>query len=113
MRAFLLTITRNLCRDHVRRSRPTDPIEAAHDRADTRPTAEDAALANERTEAIRCAIAALPEEQQVVLILSHYEGVPYTEIAAIVGCPAGTVASRKHYALAALRRHLRAYLEDH
>ena len=112
MCAFLLTTTRNLCRDHLRRQRPTEELDRAVDYADPSPTGEGSALLQERSETLRRAIAALPEEQQTVLILSHYEGLPYAEIAAIVGCPAGTVASRKHHALAALRRSLQPYLEE-
>jgi RNA polymerase sigma-70 factor (ECF subfamily) len=112
LRAFLLTITRNLCRDQLRRSRPTEPLDADFDRPDPQPAGEAVALSRERTEMLRCAIAALPEDQRTVLILSHYEDVPYAEIAAIVGCPPGTVASRKHHAIAALRRRLSAYVEE-
>lgn len=112
MCAFLLTTTRNLCRDHLRRERPTEQWDSLLDYADPSPTGEVNALLQERSETVRKAIAALPEEQQTVLILSHYEGISYAEIAAIVGCPAGTVASRKHHALAALRRSLQPYLEE-
>jgi len=112
MCAFLLTTTRNLCRDHLRRQRPTEEWDAALDYADPSPTGEHAVLSRERSEIVRKAIAALPEEQQTILILSHYEGLSYTEIATIVGCPPGTVASRKHYALAALRRSLHPYVEE-
>jgi RNA polymerase sigma-70 factor (ECF subfamily) len=112
MRGFLLTITRNLCRDYLRRQHPTESLEVAFDSTDPSPTGETSALQYERAETVRKAISELPEEQRTVLILSHYEGMPYAEIATIVGCPAGTVASRKHHALAALRRRLHAYMED-
>ncbi|RYG94251.1 MAG: RNA polymerase sigma factor [Alphaproteobacteria bacterium] len=112
MCAFLLVTTRNLCRDHLRRERPTEEWEILLAYADPSPTGEGIALLQERSETVRKAIAALSEEQRTVLILSHYEGVPYAKIAAIVGCPAGTVASRKHHALAALRRSLQSYLDE-
>ena len=112
MRGFLLTITRNLCRDYLRRQHPTASLDTVFDQADPAPTGEISALQDERAEAVRKAIGELPEEQRTVLLLSHYEGLPYAEIAAIVGCPAGTVASRKHHALVALRRRLHVYLEE-
>lgn len=112
MRAFLLTTTRNLCRDHLRRLRPTDDWDSVPDHIDPAPNGEAAALLQERAAMVRKAIAALPEEQRTILVLSHYEGVPYAEIARLVGCPEGTVASRKHHAIAALRRSLQIYLSE-
>lgn len=112
MCAFLLTTTRNLCRDHRRRERSTEGLDTILDQVDPSPTGECSVLLQERSEALRKAIATLPEEQQTVLILSHYEGIPYAEIAAIIGCPAGTVASRKYHALATLRRLLQPYVEE-
>lgn len=112
MCAFLLTTARNLCRDHLRREHPTEELDTVLECADPSPTGEGAALLQERSERLRNAIAALPEEQKTVLILSHYEGMAYSEIASIIGCPAGTVASRKHHALAALRRSLQSYWEE-
>jgi len=47
-----------------------------------------------------------------VFILSQYEGLSYAEIAAILECPVGTVASRKHLATETLRRRLWAWREE-
>ncbi len=112
MRAFLLTTTRNLCRDHYRRERSTEGLDTILNHVDPSPTGEGLVVLQERSDALRKAIAALPEEQQAVLILSYYEGIPYVEIADIVGCPIGTVASRKYHALATLRRLLQPYVEE-
>lgn len=112
MRAFLLTMTRNLCRDYLRSQHPATEWNTLLDQADPSPTGEGSALLQERSEILCRAIAALPEEQQTVLILSHYEDISYAEIAVIVGCPPGTVASRKHHAIAALRRSLHPYLQE-
>jgi RNA polymerase sigma-70 factor (ECF subfamily) len=68
---------------------------------------EAAALAD----AVRRAVQALPAPQREVFILSHYEGLSYQEIAGVLGCPLGTVASRKHLALEALRRRLAPWME--
>lgn len=90
--AYLLRITRNLCCDVRRRTPPTLPL----DDADQRPI-DDSAL-HERwamAAAFRSALSTLPEEQAEVFVLSHYEGLSYREIADILNCPLGTVASRK------------------
>jgi RNA polymerase sigma-70 factor (ECF subfamily) len=55
------------------------------------------------------AMDALPEEFQTVVWLADVEELPYREIAAVVGCPIGTVMSRLHRG----RRLLRKALADH
>jgi RNA polymerase sigma-70 factor (ECF subfamily) len=47
----------------------------------------------------------------VVFVLSHYEEMSYREIAQVVGCPIGTVASRKFQAVETLRRRLKPWIE--
>ena len=49
----------------------------------------------------------LPAEQRAVVVLHHYLGLPLTEVAAILGIPAGTARSRLHTAT----RRLRAAIE--
>jgi RNA polymerase sigma-70 factor (ECF subfamily) len=48
-------------------------------------------------------IAALPEPQREVLLLRYYHQLPEREIAQVVGVPPGTVKSRLHAAVRALR----------
>ncbi len=55
---------------------------------------------------LEAALAALSPDQRDVFVLSELEGLRYEEIAVICGCPAGTVASRKHEAVRRLRRLL-------
>jgi len=61
------------------------------------------AQVNERVQA---AIAALPEEQRLVLVLRDIEDLSYEEIAAVLEQPEGTVKSRLHRARLALARRL-------
>ena len=105
--SYLFRITRNLCVDYIRTRHPTavlnevDGFEPVTD-ADPATTIQFRALA----EQVRCIVIALPELQREVFVLSHYEELSYREIAAIVGCPIGTVASRKFQAVETLRRRL-------
>ena len=108
--SYLLRVTRNLCHDHHRQQRlrrtihDEQAIDAAPDHHHPPP---DARLrADALHEAVRRALAELPEEQKVVFVLSHYDGMAYREIAALLECPMGTVASRKHLAVEHLRRRL-------
>jgi RNA polymerase sigma-70 factor (ECF subfamily) len=57
-------------------------------------------------EQIRAAIESLPEGFREVIVLRYVEGFSYSQIAQIVGCPAGTVMSRLSRARAELRRSL-------
>ena len=57
----------------------------------------------ERDEALRRAVAALPEKQRVVVVLHYFEGHSCEDISRIVGCSLGTVWSRLHYACKRLK----------
>jgi RNA polymerase sigma-70 factor (sigma-E family) len=52
---------------------------------------------------VRRALAALPAEQRAVVVLRYYCDLSEADIAAALGCSVGTVKSRAHRALAALR----------
>ena len=94
-KAYLRTTLTNLCRSHHRRHalevrrRPPPPEHARLD-------------ADEMWDAI----AVLPFRQRAVVVLRFYEDLPETEIAELLGCAKGTVASSLHRALARLRREI-------
>lgn len=67
--------------------------------------ARDLELADRRR-LIYAALDELAEEQRSVLVLKEMEGFSYEEIAAILGCPIGTVRSRIHRARGELRDKL-------
>jgi len=54
------------------------------------------------------ALRALPAEQRTVVELTYYYGLPYQEIAEIMGCPVNTVKTRMFHA----RRRLRELLPE-
>ncbi len=49
------------------------------------------------------ALTKLSEEHRAVLLECYYRGLPVAEAARHLGVPEGTVKSRTHYALRALR----------
>lgn len=55
------------------------------------------------TRRLHRALRQLPRQAQQVLLLSEFSGMSGSEIAKVLGIPAGTVASRKHFALARLK----------
>ena len=98
----------NLCRD---RARAVDARERAlahtAGRADesvrVAPSPLAAAEKLEIADAVAEAIGALPLPEREVLVLRHYQGLPFPEIAEVLGAPASTVKSRMERALARLR----------
>ena len=71
------------------------------------PSMSDAAEAVARRDQLERGFRRLPPEQRAVLVMRHYLGLEPTEIAAVLGIPAGTVRSRLHHA----HREMRAALE--
>ena len=49
------------------------------------------------------ALRAVTIDQRTVLVLRYYAGLDIPEMAAVLGVPSGTVGSRLHYAIRALR----------
>src|SRR6266568_9672887 len=67
------------------------------------PSPSDSLQAEERAEAVRRAVAALPEELRLPLILAEYEGRSQAEIGAILGCTTKAVETRIYRARQQLR----------
>jgi RNA polymerase sigma-70 factor, ECF subfamily len=90
---WLHRIVVNACLDRVRRRsvRVTVPLEQRDaDRADPR----DALGDRETALVVEAALAALPEDQRLALLLVDVQGLPVAEAAVVLGVPAGTVKSR-------------------
>jgi RNA polymerase sigma-70 factor, ECF subfamily len=110
VRAWLYRIAVNLCRDEVR----SKHFQAAHalaqelgdDLPHGGPTPEAAAELEQRARAVRGAVQALSEVQREAVVLFHYQGLTYPEIAEALGIPLGTVKSRMHAALVSLGQAL-------
>ena len=100
---WLFQIANNLCRDRGRRLEVRDryrrdrQADAAGDPTRTRPPPLDQTLD------IRRRVAELPDKLREVLVLRYFRELPEKEIARIVGIPPGTVKSRLHAAVKALR----------
>lgn len=64
-------------------------------------------LQAEDTLVIQQAISSLPDKQRAVILLVYYEDLPQEEVALILDVPVGTVKSRLHHAIKALKAELR------
>jgi RNA polymerase sigma-70 factor (ECF subfamily) len=65
----------------------------------------------DNAELVHAGLLGLSVDHRRVLTLHFLEGMPVEEIAEVVGCSAGTVKSRLHYAKAALRRRIEEMLD--
>ncbi len=104
LQAYLFRVVRSVCLDYARAARPVEALD--EDAALHAPDPAALAEAQSLADAVRRAVQSLPEVQRAVFILSQYEQLSYAEIADALDCPVGTVASRKHQAVEALRRKL-------
>lgn len=118
--SWLFRIALNAAASQKRRTRRKPAsIDAAReqsgsDPADPHPDAvpSHALEANERRVAVQNALARLPPEFRIPLVLKEIDGLKYQEIAAIIGCPVGTVRSRIHRARTELRQRLDLLLRE-
>ncbi len=99
---WLATIARNLAFNHIHREEKKESLDVLQEKG-YRLTARDAGpldrlLNDEAQRRLFGAILALPVQYRTVFILRHFEGMDYTEIAAYLKIPAGTVDSRLYRA---------------
>ena len=67
--------------------------------------ADDAGLVIDRDQ-LEGAFRSLPLKHRTVVVLHHFLDLPLDQVADVLGVPSGTVASRFHYALRAMRKTL-------
>lgn len=104
--AWLYQIANNLCRDRYRR------VDAMRRAADSfrvedetlRETPDDPALPGR--DSMRERVLALPDRLREVLVLRYYEDLGEEEMANALGVPRGTIKSRLHAAVKALRQSI-------
>jgi RNA polymerase sigma-70 factor (ECF subfamily) len=117
VRPWLLRIATNRCYDvlRARGRRPADSLDAEEFESEPTWTSQTGGGEHPEVFAARAelsghlerALAQLPEDQRLVVILSDVHGHPYDEIAEITGVAVGTVKSRLSRARSRLRDVLR------
>ena len=99
-RSWMFTVARHIVIDEARSAHHRREIAMAETpdvvTADQTDTLFEAMLIEE-------ALASLSIEHRTVIVRAYYGGLPIAEIAAELDIPAGTVKSRLHYGLRALR----------
>lgn len=115
IRTYLLTMTRGVAVDSVRKSLATRNRDDRH--AVGNPVIDDdddgrSILALEAHQYVRVALEALSPNEREVLVIAFYERLTYRRIAERLGIPEGTVKSRARIGLIKLRHHLREFASD-
>lgn len=102
LRGWLFAVTRNLAYDELRCARRRHELLSDTHALLDRPVQDPCARVAD-TIAVRRALAALSREHQEVIVHAYYRRDTTAAIAARLAIPPGTVKSRLHYALHALR----------
>lgn len=117
---YLWRIAINLCHDaHRRQTRHGEvPLETGEDGEHAphitvvQPTPHQELEAEERADQVRTALSRVSEPFRTVLVLRHYEGLKFREIAKVLQVPEGTVKSRMVEGLSQLTRLLQPAMNE-
>lgn len=107
---WAIRIAHNLCVDHFRRMKRTPIIRTSDDKdifnvlpfAD--PGAEEVMITRQSHESVRKMLYQLPPEQREVIILRHYAGLSFKEIAQQTDVSINTALGRMRYGLMNMRK---------
>ena len=122
-KAWLMRTVTNACYDELRRQkrRPTPPLEPDTDDgeemdsprwlADPNMTPAQQAEADEVEHAIQHCLDNLPLDFKTVVVMADIQGMDYTEVAAAIRAPLGTIKSRLARARLRLRECLQGFAE--
>jgi RNA polymerase sigma factor (sigma-70 family) len=109
--SWVMRIAHNLIIDHFRRIKQMNTISNDNYESDifnskrfAEDNVEDNMIKRQIQKDIRKMISHLPDDQREVVILRHYSGLSFKEIADITGVSINTALGRMRYALINLRR---------
>ena len=110
LREWVWAIAANLCRNRGRSARrhPEEALPAGAAVADPAPGPDAEAVAAAEGERLAALVAHLPWAQRAAVVLRHVTGLSYSEVAAALGRPVGTVQADVHRGL----QQLRSLLEE-
>jgi RNA polymerase sigma-70 factor (ECF subfamily) len=125
-KTWLFQIAINLCRDRMRRMKHRShlslnaPVKEQNNGgielqdciSDPSPDIPANLESAQLESLIKTAIASLPEEEHLVVVMKEYQGMPYSEIAEVLNCPIGTLKSHNHRAHQKLKKSLSKYIGD-
>ena len=109
---WLYRLVVNTCRDEQRKTRRFVPLADVSIPAISTPSPRAEYTRKELSMRVQAAISQLKPKLRWPILLRYVEDLSYEEIANVLGCSKGTVASRLNRAHKALARRLR-HLRDH
>ena len=121
---WLFTIARNLCLNEIRRRtrHRAESIEAPHPEQEDQPLRQfedkqtasppERLLHGELKAEIEEALAELPENQRLAIVLCRQEELSYEEIARVLGCSVSAIKSLIHRGRETLKEKLKPYLRS-
>jgi RNA polymerase sigma-70 factor (ECF subfamily) len=119
---WLFTIARNLCLNEIRRRarHPADSMDVPHPEHEGQPfhqfedqknfTPPESLLHEELERKIEEAVAELPENQRVAILLCRQDELSYEDIAKVLGCSLSATKSLIHRGREVLKEKLKPYL---
>ncbi|MEI6783862.1 MAG: sigma-70 family RNA polymerase sigma factor [Verrucomicrobiota bacterium] len=121
---WLFTIARNLCLNEIRRRsrHSADSMDASHPEQEDQPLHQyedqrtasppDCLLHGELADKIEEALAELPENQRLAIVLCRQDELSYEEIARVLGCSVSATKSLIHRGRETLKQKLKPYLQS-
>jgi RNA polymerase sigma-70 factor (ECF subfamily) len=119
---WLFTIARNLCLNEIRRRarHQVESMDAPHPEQEDQPLHQfedkqtasppERLLHGELEDKIEQALAELPDNQRLAIVLCRQEELSYEEIARVLGCSVSATKSLIHRGRATLKQKLKPYL---
>lgn len=108
LKAYLFTIAKNLCIDHLRKKRPVLSDHVESEGPEHGPL--DALISAEASQKVLRAVQSLPASQRMVVLLQHFEGLSYQETADVMETTVSAVDSLLVRAKKNLREKLKNFL---
>ncbi len=105
---WLFRLVVNCCFDYRRKTKRLAPLVAGVLDLMRAPGANalEEVMRAEMSGQVKTAVETLPPEQRMVVVLRYTEGLSYDQIAEVMGCSAGTIASRLNRVHKVLQRRL-------
>lgn len=116
-RAYICTVALSLWKSRIRKLlrrhaiAPSSPIDE-HINVSAKDDTESDVLNRERAQKVNEAVAALPENLRIPVLLYYMCDVPLADIAKTLNCPVGTVKSRLYKAREIIKKDLEVLLND-
>ena len=104
-RTYFYQILTHLCIDRTRKRHPVS-MDQAPETVDLSPGPAEKLIEKERSAQVRAALDTLPANQKAAMILRHYEGLSYAEIARILGLTSKAVERLISRAMTSLQARL-------